>query len=171
MGKKIFISFDYEEDKQYRYLLQAWNKNEKFELDFSDHTPGEIQSDNIGRIKAVLTQKIRECNLVLGIVGKDANKLHSDSAKIGEINWQNWEIAQAVEEGKKIILVKIKKANKIFETARGKNTYIITGFTEEKIMKALNEITEGRNMDYWAGALLGAAGLAYLYNEYTKKNS
>ena len=121
--------------------------------------------------EAVLTQKIRECNLVLGIVGKDANKLHSDSAKIGEINWQNWEIAQAVEEGKKIILVKIKKANKIFETARGKNTYIITGFTEEKIMKALNEITEGRNMDYWAGALLGAAGLAYLYNEYTKKNS
>jgi len=35
--KRIFISFDYDNDKHYRYLLSAWAKNSNFSIDFYDH--------------------------------------------------------------------------------------------------------------------------------------
>lgn len=57
--KKVFVSFDFENDKQYKYLLEAWDANDDFDFVFSDKTPTEINSDNIGRIKAGLTAKKR----------------------------------------------------------------------------------------------------------------
>lgn len=67
--KKVCISFDYENDKHYRYLLSAWDANTDFEFTFNDKTPGEIKSDDYSRLKAVLTQKINSASLVLVIVG------------------------------------------------------------------------------------------------------
>src|SRR4051794_20423574 len=89
--KRIFISFDYEHDRHYRYLLAALAKNPWFVLEFDDATPGEIQSTDIGRIKAALTQKIRDATHTLVVIGDYANSFHPDRAKIGERNWQWWE--------------------------------------------------------------------------------
>ena len=30
--KKVFVSFDYENDKHYKFLLEAWDANPKFDL-------------------------------------------------------------------------------------------------------------------------------------------
>ena len=63
--KKVFVSFDYENDRYYKYLLEAWDANPDFEFVFSDKTPSEIDSNDIGRIKAALTTKINSATHTL----------------------------------------------------------------------------------------------------------
>lgn len=110
MGKlKIFVSFDYDNDRQYKYLLNAISENPYFEFSFHDRTPGEIQSNDVGRVKAVLTRKISEADCTLVIVGREANKPHRHRLLIGYRNWQAFEVAKSVELGKKIVAVKIKR--------------------------------------------------------------
>ena len=84
--KKVFVSFDYEKDKHYKFLLSAWSANPNFDFSFSDYSSGEINSNNIPVIKAGLTRKINEATHVLVIVGEDGNKRHRDSLAIGYKN-------------------------------------------------------------------------------------
>ncbi len=42
--KKVFICFDYDHDKNYRYLLKALAANAESEIDFEDLTPEETLS-------------------------------------------------------------------------------------------------------------------------------
>ena len=56
--KQVFVSFDYDHDRQYKYLLEAWDANPEFDFVFKDETPGEINTNDIGRIKAGITKKI-----------------------------------------------------------------------------------------------------------------
>ena len=111
MAKQIFISFDYDHDRNYRYLLSALNKNPRSDISFDDLTPDEIQSYDVGRIKAVLTTKIRAATHTLVIIGSHANSYHRDRHLIGERNWQWWEIEKSNEEEKGLIAVKINSNN------------------------------------------------------------
>ena len=138
MSKKICVSFDYEKDRRYYYMLQAWDKNASFDFTFEDCTPSEIQSNDIGRIKAVLTNKIREASHVLVIVGEDANRLHKDSQEIGYRNWQNYEIATAKKLTKKLVAVKIKNENNPPAELFGAGAAWARSFTEESIKRAIN---------------------------------
>ena len=54
---KVFVSFDFENDRNYKYLLEAWNKSEKYDFEFDDKSSREINSWNISVIKAALTKK------------------------------------------------------------------------------------------------------------------
>lgn len=105
--KTVFISFDWDNDRNYRNLLTALNANPANEVDFEDSTPGAIDTKDVGRVKAVLTTQIRAASHTLVLIGKEANKRHSDSEKIGTRNWQWWEIEQSKAEGKKFIAVKL----------------------------------------------------------------
>lgn len=137
MRKKVFVSFDYERDRNYRYLLTAWDRNENFEFTFDDRTPGEIQSDSVDVVKNVLSRKINESSCVLVIVGQDINKRHRDAYKINYINWQNYEIAKAKELGKSILVVKL---NPCYPTPNELNRWhfkCITRFDQAEIVKAL----------------------------------
>jgi hypothetical protein len=60
-------------------------------------------------IKAVLTRKIRESTHTLVVIGQYANSYHPDRDKIGERNWQWWEIKKSIEEGKRLVGVKIER--------------------------------------------------------------
>jgi hypothetical protein len=60
MPHRVFVSFDYENDRHYKYLLEAWNPNPRFNFTFADATPDEINTLNVGRIKAALTSKIND---------------------------------------------------------------------------------------------------------------
>ncbi|HZE87117.1 MAG TPA: TIR domain-containing protein [Methylomirabilota bacterium] len=111
MAKRILISFDYDHDRNYRYLLSALEVNRSSLIDFIDATPGEINSFNIGRIKAVLTQKISQATHILVIIGAYANTAHPQRLLIGDRNWQWWEINKGKELGKKFIAVKINRTN------------------------------------------------------------
>ena len=57
MKKKVLVCFDFECDRHYKYLMNAWDANDNFDLSFNDVTPDEIQSDSIPVIKANLTKK------------------------------------------------------------------------------------------------------------------
>lgn len=135
--KKVCISFDYEHDVKYRNLLSAWDANSNFEFVFNDKTPGEIKSDDIGRIKAVLTQKIKSATYLLVIVGAYANTKDKNSAKIGDINWQNWEINKANELKKKLVGVKLDKSYDAPQALYNSGASWTMSFTQDAVLKSL----------------------------------
>jgi hypothetical protein len=139
LKKKVFISFDYDNDKEYRYLLKALAKNSGSDIEFEDLTPEEIQSYDVGRIKAALTRRIIKSTHTLVIIGENANSYHSNRNKIGTRNWQWWEIEKSDEEGNKFIAVKIKSSNNTPNPLFGKNAAWAHTFKVDSIIKAINE--------------------------------
>lgn len=137
--KKVFVSFDYENDRAYKYLLEAWDANPNFEFVFADATPKEIDSDNVGRVKAALTTKIKNATHTLVIVGRYANSLHPDHELIGFRNWINFEVHQSRLYRKKIAAIKIKRDYTSPKQLIGAGVSWAYSFTEKAIIKALNE--------------------------------
>jgi len=139
MAKKVFVSFDYENDKKYKFLLEAWNKNNDFDFVFDDHSSQEINSNDIGRVKAALTQKINSANVTLVIIGKEANKLHRDYKEIGYRNWINFEVAKSIEARNSLVAVKLSSTYESPEEILKAKASWAMSFTEENIIKALRE--------------------------------
>ena len=61
---KIIVSFDFENDRSYKYTLNMWNANSNFEFTCNDKSPSEIKSWNIPTVKAVLSRKINEASKI-----------------------------------------------------------------------------------------------------------
>lgn len=139
LAKHVFISFDFDNDRRYAFLLKALAENPDFEVEFTDRTPGEIQSENISRIKAVLSKKIEESTHVVVLLGKHANTQHQDHAEIGELNWQHWETKTAILKGKKIIGVKIEKPNPMIPMMAGNVNAWAMSYNVPAITKAISE--------------------------------
>lgn len=100
--KKVFISYDYDNDRHYKNLLLAWDGNKQFDFSISDHSADvSINSLRSATIKAVLSRKIAECPRFLVIIGSNTYKS----------NWVKWEIEKAHSLGKKIIAVKTDRSN------------------------------------------------------------
>lgn len=135
--RKIFVSFDFENDRNYKYLLEAWNGNSEFDFEFDDKSTREINSWNIPTIKAALTRKINEADYTLVIVGKEANKLHKDRGLIGYKNWQNYEIAKSKENGNKLIAIKLNSNYESPDELLGAGASWAYSFKEEAIMRAV----------------------------------
>ncbi len=134
---KVFVSFDFEHDRQYKYTLNMWDGNDNIDFRFDDKSSSEINSWNIDRIKAALTMKIKEADAVLVIVGRYANSYHKDAALIGKRNWQNWEIAKAKELGKKLIGVKLDSSYSSPDELLGSGASWAYSFTKDSIVRAL----------------------------------
>ncbi len=101
--KKVFISYDYDNDKEYKNLLKAWDANNKFDFNFHDHSADvSIDSTNAAAIKRAISAKIGSATYFLCLIG---DKTHKSS-------WVKWEIEKAVELKKKIVSVKIKSTYK-----------------------------------------------------------
>jgi MTH538 TIR-like domain (DUF1863) len=109
--KKVFISFDWHHDRAYRYLLSAFSANPANDITFEDSTPGAVDTSDVGRVKGVLTAKIRSATHTLVLIGKYANTRHADAVKIGTRNWQWWEIEKSIEEKKKLVAVRLETGN------------------------------------------------------------
>ncbi|ABS41760.1 TIR domain-containing protein [Clostridium botulinum] len=137
--KKVCISFDYENDKNYKNLLAAWDVNTNFEFSFNDLTPTEINSNDYSRVKAVITQKISSATYLLVIVGEHANDEHPRKSEIGDRNWINWEINKAKELGKKLVAVKINKSYESPTALLNSGASWAMSFTKDSIIKALDE--------------------------------
>lgn len=135
--KKIFVSFDFEKDRHYKYTLNMWDKNPEFEFTCDDRSPSEIQTDSVAVVKNVLSRKVNEASCVIVIVGEDANKLHKDWREIGYRNWQNYEIAKAKQLGKKIIAVQINSHYEYPEELKSVNAIRVYSFTQDAIVKAI----------------------------------
>lgn len=137
-SKKIVISFDYDHDRNYRYLLSALKENAGNTIDFEDLTPGAINTDNVASVKRVLSTQIGNATHLLVIVGASANSTHPDSKLIGSRNWQWWEIVKAKELGKKLIAVKIAKDNPTPDPLYNAGATWALSYTVEGILKAIN---------------------------------
>jgi hypothetical protein len=137
--KKICISFDWHNDRHYRQLLSAWAANINNPFDFEDLTPGEISTDNVSRVKAVLTTQIRAATHTLVIIGEHANEFHKDRAEIGTRNWIWWEIEQSKVEGNRLIAVKINYDNTTPDPLNGSGAKWAMSFKQDPVIQAINE--------------------------------
>lgn len=137
---KICVSFDYENDKYSRFAIRLWNTNKNIDFDIIDKTPNEIDTYNISRIKAGLTTKISESNILLVISGDYINTPHKNRNEIGCINWQNWECKKALELDKKIILVKLHSNNLIPTELLGEKREDVIGLELDKVKKAISNL-------------------------------
>ena len=137
--KKVFVSFDYDNDKQYKALLKAWDANPNFDFYFSDLSSTEINSWSVPVVKQVLSKKINEANYTVVLVGKEANKQHSDHKEIGYKNWLNYEVAKSKQHGNKLVAVKLSSTNTSPDELLGSGATWAMSFKQESIVKALNE--------------------------------
>lgn len=135
--KKVFVSFDFENDRHYKYLLEAWDNNPEFEFTMNDKSSHEINSWDIPTIKGALTRKINEARYTIVIVGKDANKRDANADIIGYRNWQNFEIAKSKENGNKLIGVKLEQNYESPEELLGSGASWVS-YTLSSIINALN---------------------------------
>ena len=100
--KKVFISYDQDNDEHYKNLILEWDANKKF--DFSFYEPSvdiSVDSDYAAAIKRVILAEINSATHILCIVGEKTHKS----------NWVLWEIKKALDLEKKIVAVKTAKDN------------------------------------------------------------
>ena len=142
--KKVYVCFDYESDKHYKYLMEAWNANPNLDFSFYDNSSNEIQTNDISVIKGCLTKKIDEANYTIVLAGKDANKQHKDHLKIGYKNWQNFEVAQSVRNGNSLIVVKLPGCTEVPEEAYNNVDEWVNSFEKDAIISALNKAASKR---------------------------
>lgn len=127
--KKVFVSYDYDNDKHYKNLLLAWDANKLFDFSIQDHSADvSINSTNATAIKATISRYINEATYFLVIVG---SKTHKSA-------WVKWEIEKAVELKKRIIAVKTDRENTSPNALMGIGASWAMSFTYDAITKAID---------------------------------
>ena len=128
--KKIFVSYDYDNDRQYKYMLLAWDKNSDFDFGFSDQSADvSIQSTNAAAIKRAISAKINAATYFLCLVGKNTRKS----------SWVAWEIEKAKELKKRLVAVKIEATNTTPSGLLGAGAAWAMSFTFDAIKKAVED--------------------------------
>lgn len=127
--KRVFVSYDYDNDKHYKNLLLAWDSNTQFDFSMRDHSADiSINSINASSIKSVISRYINEASYFLVIVGRSTHKS----------SWVIWEIEKAAELGKRIIAVKTDRENISPNALFGIGVNWAMSFTYEAISSAIN---------------------------------
>jgi hypothetical protein len=127
--RRVFISYDYENDRHYKNLLLAWDQHKRFDFYISDYSADvSINSVNAGPIKSVLSRYINEATVFLVIVGKKTHKSI----------WVRWEIDKARELGKKIVAVKTDRENISPDELMGIGASWAMSFTLDAITAAIS---------------------------------
>ena len=128
--RKIFISFDYDNDSHYKNLLVAWDKNQHFDFSFYDGSVTvPVNSGSAGPIRRVISQRIAACPRFLCIVGE---KTHRS-------NWVSWEIDKAVEMSRSLIAVKTDRHNTTPPNLLNAGAAWALSFSFDAIKKALDD--------------------------------
>ena len=128
--RKVFISFDYDNDRNYKNMLVAWDKNKNFDFGFYDGSvTAPVNSAAAGPIRRVISGRIAACPRFLCIVGKQTHRS----------GWVAWEIHKAVELKRTLIAVKIERSNTSPTNLLGVGATWALSFTFDAIKKALAE--------------------------------
>jgi len=127
--KKVFVSYDYDNDRHYKNLLLAWDQHTLFDFSMNDHSADvSINSSHVGTINSVISRYINEATYFLVIVG----------AKTHKSSWVKWEIQKAVELGKRIIAVKTDRENTSPSELLGVGASWAMSFSYDSITNAIN---------------------------------
>jgi len=128
--KKVFVSYDYDNDKHYKNLLLAWDANRDFDFYLNDHSVDvSVDSTDAGAIKRVISSKINDSTYFLCLIGKQTSKSR----------WVIWEINKAIELRKRIVAVKIESANESPSVISGIGATWAMSFKFDSIKKAIEE--------------------------------
>ena len=101
-GKRIFVSYDYANDANYKNLLLAWAENSDFAFEMNDQSVDvSVDSASAATIKRAIAAGISGATHFLCLVGKETHKS----------TWVAWEIDKAVELQKPLVAVKIERDN------------------------------------------------------------
>lgn len=99
--KRIFISYDYDNDARYKNMLLAWDKNKEFDFEMYDGSlKVAIDSTNAAYIKSKIEPLIKKATHLLCLVG----------TACANNKWIGWEVQTAADLKKKLIGVKIEKS-------------------------------------------------------------
>lgn len=129
--KKIFISYDYDNDKHYKNLLLAWDENSEFDFGFSDQSADvSIQSTDAAAIKRAISAKINAATYFLCLVG----------SKTSKSSWVTWEIEKAKDLKKKLVAVKISSGNTTPSGLLNAGASWAMSFTFDAIKKAIEDV-------------------------------
>ena len=127
--KKVFISYDYDNDRDYKNLLIAWSKNSDFDFLVNDQsTDISIDSTNAGVVKRAISAAINGSTYLLCLVGRKTHKS----------GWVDWEIRKAIELGKRLIVVKIDSTNATPPALLHQKASWAMSFSFDAIKKALD---------------------------------
>ncbi len=128
--KKVFISYDYDNDRHYKNLLLAWDANSEFDFNLSDQSADvSIDSTDAVVIKRAISAKINNATYFLCIVGK----------KTYFSDWVTWEIEKASELKKSIVAVKTNSFNTSPSAILDIGASRAKSFTFDSIKKAIDE--------------------------------
>ena len=126
--KKIFISYDFDNDKKYKNLLLAWDANSEFDFSFYDASVDvSVNSTDAATIRRVISARINDASYFLCIVGKETH--YSECI--------DWEIEKASELNKMLVGVKIKKEYNTPTPLLGTGTSWALSFTFTSIKNAI----------------------------------
>ena len=129
--KKVFISYDYNNDNRYKNLLLAWDANSHFDFSFEDTSADvSIDSTDADTLNRAISARINDSTYFLCIIGENTYK----SA------WVKWEISKAVELGKKIVAVKIHSSNTLPDEIVGVGASWAMNFRFESIKNAIDNV-------------------------------
>ena len=126
--KRVFISYDYTNDKNYKNLLLAWDKDEDLDFSFYDMSVEvSVDSSDAAVIKRDISARIGDSSHFLCLVGRYTYKSR----------WVDWEIKKAVELKKKIVAVQLAKNTTTPNALYGVGTSWALSFNSDVIKKAL----------------------------------
>ena len=115
--QRVFISYDYSNDRNYKDMLLAWDTQNEFDFDCNDSSA----------IKRVISARIDESTVFLCLVGKSTH----------QSSWVEWEINKAVELKKIIAAVRIDSDNPTPSCLYGVGAKWAQSFTFENLKRVL----------------------------------
>jgi hypothetical protein len=126
---KVFIGYDYDNDKAAKDRLLGWDTNQEFDFSSYDRSLNvAVDSEEAVAIKRDLAARINDSSHFLCIVGKET--YHS--------GWMAWEIHKAVELKKKLVAAKTDSTNNSPSSMQGVGASWSTMFDFDSIKMAMN---------------------------------
>lgn len=126
---KVFIGYDYDNDKAAKDRLLAWDTSKEFDFSSYDRSfEVAVDSEEAIAIKQDLAARIRDSSYFLCIVGKET--YHS--------GWMAWEIRKALELKNKLVAVKTDSTNNSPTVLQRVGASWSALFNFDSIKKAMN---------------------------------
>lgn len=126
--KRVFISYDYDNDKASKDRLLGWDTDNEFDFSSYDQSFGvAVDSPEAAAIKKDLAVLIRDASCFLCIVGKQTYRS----------GWATWETQKAVELKKHLVAVKTDSINNSPSALQGVGASWSMLFTFDSIKRAI----------------------------------
>jgi hypothetical protein len=128
-AKKMFVSYDYANDANYKNLLLAWAKNSDFAFSMNDRSVDvSVDSTDAAPIKRVISAGIHGATYFLCLIGKETHKS----------KWVAWEIDKAIELKKRLVAIKIDKDDETPAGLLDQGASWTLSFTLDGIVQAID---------------------------------